>query len=139
MIQRIQSLYLVFAFLVSAASFFIEIDQAELYTFSLKTHMLPLGMVMGIIITCLLLALFMFKKRKTQIKLVRVSIIGLLFFMGLFAYQELYNSWNIIHSESINSVYFFIGNPFIAIIFSILALRHILKDEHLIKSLDRIR
>ena len=139
MIQRIQSLYLVFAFLVSSACFFIEIDQAELYAFSLKTHMLPLGMVMGIVTTCLFITLMMFKKRKVQIKLVRVSIIGLLFFIGLFAYQELHNSWNIINSENISSVYLFVGIPFIAIIFCILALKNILKDEHLIKSLDRIR
>lgn len=157
MIQRIQSLYLLLASLVMAALLFLPIADFwgdityQLSAFSFgdispdasssfnANFTTPLGVFVIILIVLPLLAIFMFKRRRHQIKLVRV-IIGLaLAFLILvfFYYIPTIEKEIMLQADYVSAKGMFF--PIAAILFLILAQRGIIKDEKLVKSMDRIR
>ncbi len=88
----------------------------------------------GIILLLHVVALFIYKKRILQIRLLVFSIILMLGLFGLFYFFTYYSFDGAEISFKLPVVF-----PLIAIILDYLAIRSIGKDEALIRSIDRIR
>ncbi len=132
MIQRIQSLYLLLAALVSGG----------------LSQMLPTGFDAMRIINApfiyealvasgifSLIIIFVFKNRKLQFVLGRLNILLNIILLGVFVYLALSLPGEAIVSEK------GIGRiiPLISIVLLVLANKAIKKDEELVKSVDRLR
>lgn len=149
MIQRIQSVWLFLAAMVSGSLF---MPSMVLYRYtvpggftggkveSLSTlNFYPL-LVVAVVMTLLpLVAIFMFKDRKRQRGMAVLSILACIGFISLM-FMKIGNINNKMPAPA-NQVYGIVGSvvPVAAIIFLILAIKGIRKDEKLIKSLDRLR
>ena len=131
MIQRIQSIYLfVAAISMILISFKVPVYNLNETLFMAQddTKMFVLTIVGAIFA---LLALFMFKSRKFQMKLIRLTvliqmIIGIRIFM-------LFNKFEVVLN---NSFLFLMAFTLIALI---MAYRGVKKDDDLVRSVDRIR
>ena len=131
MIQRIQSIYLLVAAIsMSLISFKVSVYNLNETLFMAKddTKMFVLTIV-GAIFS--LLGLFMFKNRKFQMKLIRLTIliqmiIGIRIFM-------LFNKFEVV----LNSSFLFLMA--FTLIALIMAYRGVKKDDDLVRSVDRIR
>ena len=131
MIQRIQSIYLLVAAIsMSLISFKVPVYTLNETLFMAKddTKMFVLTIV-GAIFS--LLGLFMFKNRKFQMKLIRLTIliqmiIGIRIFM-------LFNKFEVV----LNSSFLFLMA--FTLIALIMAYRGVKKDDDLVRSVDRIR
>ena len=131
MIQRIQSIYLLVAAIsMSLISFKVPVYTLNdtLFMAQDDTKMFILTIV-GAIFS--LLGLFMFKNRKFQMKLIRLTvliqmIIGIRIFM-------LFNKFEVVLN---NSFLFLMAFTLIALI---MAYRGVKKDDDLVRSVDRIR
>lgn len=125
MIQRIQSLYLIIAILLSTGFLF--------YTqqFENSSDIQSYG---GYFLSPLLIliTLFLFKKRVLQ---ARMCVLIIVFQISLIAYYSYYLVNHIIFDTSYPSL----GVSIILVVFLFLARRSILKDEALVRSVDRIR
>ncbi len=136
MLQRIQTLYLLFAALVSAGLIFVLhlwVTQDGMLVFA-KDSMLILGVFLVSALLSLV-SLFMFKNRKSQFMLGRLNIIVNFILLGFFVYQSLNLSGETAVSEK--GIGMFI--PIISIVLLALANKAIKKDEELVKSVDRLR
>ena len=131
MIQRIQSIYLLIALIsMTLISFKVPVYtlNESLFMAQDDTNMFILTIV-GAIFS--LLGLFMFKNRKFQMKLIRLTvliqmIIGVRLFM-------LFNKFEVVLN---NSLLFLLAFALIALI---MAYRGVKKDDDLVRSVDRIR
>ena len=125
MIQRIQTVYLFIVFCLMALLFYIPFSSSWAVLFAA-----------GLAALLSLITIFLFKKRKLQIK---TSYI-LLFLLAL-----VYIIYFIFDQKSLLTTDFFLNTrlsfvfPLIAIILVYLAIRGIKKDENLVRSLDRLR
>ena len=161
MIQRIQTLYLLLASVAMVmtlhfplATVAIGSDEILLNAYSV-TGIEAQGLSMWIFI-CLIVMLalptllsiviiFLFKNRMLQLRLCVSNIVlqvGALACIGVFCWRM---------TEAVSSLPQYVGSemvfklgwpsimPVIAIIFTVLALRGVAKDEALVRSLDRIR
>lgn len=149
MIQRIQSLYItiaiaLMAFVIKSPLLNILLSTGE-YTFTSQgianstetlLETMPLLILVIAILTLDVIALASFKKRYLQIRLLVFSIILKLGFYGLAA---LYVFQSKDDAEFLVTYCAPVMFPIIASILSYLGIRAIIKDEALIKSLDRIR
>ena len=131
MIQRIQSIY----FLIAAISMSLISFKVTVYTLNETLFMAQddtkmfILTIVGAIFS--LLGLFMFKNRKFQMKLIRLTvliqiIIGVRIFM-------LFNKFEVVLN---NSFLFLMAFTLIALI---MAYRGVKKDDDLVRSIDRIR
>lgn len=157
MIQRIQSLYLLLASLLMAALMFLPIAdfwgdityQLSAFSFSdispdaaspfNSNFTTPLGVFVIALMILPLSAIFMFKNRRYQLRLVRV-ILGLaLAFLVLvfFYYIPTIEKEIMLQADYVSAKGMFFSIA--AIIMLALAQRGIIKDEKLVKSMDRIR
>lgn len=136
MIQRIQTVYLLLATVAAIAFLFIPFgsvtDKGNIIL--LKGNMHPVfDVIVGVIITIALIAIFLFKNRKTQALVVLLNIIlsiGFIGFESLGAY---------LHQK--DNFHFSIGFilPFFILVFNFLAYKSIKHDDALVKSMDRLR
>lgn len=152
MIQRIQSFYLLLITILLIAVLFLPlgvfITASGLYEFTAFSvreagvsgaENLPLwvlGSLSALSATMSFLAIFMFKKRKVQIRICLINALLLVGFYLLFA------GFTYIAAGSLKTGFglrFGLTLPLIAIILDLLAIRAIRKDEALVRSLDRIR
>lgn len=147
MIQRIQTVFMLIAGLL-IASLFVQkfadiIVNDELHVFNafgifkneeLLFSGLPILVFIGIIVALHFIAIFLFKKRILQIRILAFTIILLLGLCGMFFYFT-YASFNEVKVAFKVAVAF----PIVAVILDWLAIRAIGKDEALIRSLDRLR
>jgi len=147
MLQRIQTIFILIAELLTAAIFKFKLADisadGQLMTFfargisnneRLIFDGLPLQILIGIIVVLHIIVLFSFKKRIRQIRLLVFTIILLLGLFGLclfFAYTGVNNA-NIAFKIPV-------AFPLVTVILDWLAIRFIGKDEALVRSLDRIR
>ena len=136
MIQRIQSIYLLFAAGVSAGLTFVfnlwtTVNDTLVFA---KDNMLYFGLFLGSAALSLI-SIFMFKNRKSQFMLGRLNIILNLFLLGLFVYQSL----NVSGESNVSEKGIGIFLPIISIVLLVLANKAIKKDEDLVKSVDRLR
>lgn len=153
MIQRIQSIWLLLSTALLVALFFspyghlVLTDLSSFPLEALKTVILPQDSMLN---TCskfigifsihafafTLIAVFLFKNRKRQKRMVFASIffkILVLVFLGIAFYQD--------GLPTVQKIHFHWAAlfPIIAMLFDLLAVVGINKDEALIRSLDRIR
>jgi len=155
MIQRIQSLYLLIATLITGSLFFLTLAEMatmdKLYELNWRgIYLIEAGespqliipawalSILTILATCVsLITIFLFKKRMVQIRLCSLNLglllglSGMIFYMGKTASNELGAS------ELAFKVALVL--PLIAMVFVYLAMRAIGKDEALVRSMDRIR
>ncbi|WP_298760520.1 DUF4293 domain-containing protein [uncultured Psychroserpens sp.] len=136
MIQRIQSIYLLFAVGVSAGLIFVfhlwtKVEDVVVYA---KDEHLYLGLFLGSALLSLI-SIFCFKNRKLQFVLGRLNIILNFILLGFFVYQLLMPPGESQISEK--GVGIFI--PILSIVLLVLANKAIKKDEDLVKSVDRLR
>jgi len=143
MIQRIQSIYLLIATLVSGGLIFVfnlwsnlkeQIFALDLFTresFLLK--IIPFLFLLSAIIS--FLDIFLFKNRKLQFVFGRLVILINLFLLGLLIYVSLTLPGEI--SISKKGIGMFL--PILVVLLIVLANKAIKKDEDLVKSVDRLR
>ena len=143
MIQRIQTIYLLLASIVSGGLIFVfnlwntikeKIFVVDLFSrevFTLKV--IPFMFIMSSILS--LVAIFLFKNRKLQFVIGRIIIMTNLFLLGLLIYLSL----NLSGETSVSEKGIGMFLPILAILLVVLANKAIKKDEDLIKSVDRLR
>jgi len=129
MIQRIQSLYLLIAFVVGVIVFNLSIN-IEFYELIGQNYRDNYGFLIAPVL--LLLSLFLFKKRSLQSLVVLIISLQQLLQIGL-----LLPSFDL--SDDINFTEITLLLSFITVVLSWLARRGIRKDEALVRSVDRIR
>ena len=137
MLQRIQTIYLVLALVVTGILPFIfplwkMVDGKEVF-FMTNTIYTTL---FGLSTTLSLLSIISFKKRQQQFVYGRLNIILNLILLGLFVYRTLNLSGETI-AVSEKGIGMFL--PIVSIVLLALANKAIKKDEDLVKSLDRLR
>lgn len=137
MIQRIQSLYLILAFVVVLVlPHYIPLwkeGNGNDYYFVASNLFLSLT---GISSLLLIITFLSFKKRQLQFVLNRLNIILNLILLGLFVYRSLNVSGETL-AVSEKGIGMFL--PIVAIVLLVLANKAIKKDEDLVKSVDRLR
>lgn len=147
MIQRIQTIFIFVAAVLTGL--LLELDfteiivNGELFVFNANGILngeqvifdgLPVMGFIGLIVLLHVLAIFMYKKRISQMRLLGFTIILLLGLLGIMFY--------FLHAgfEDAQIVYKIpMSFPLIAVILDYLAIRAIGKDEALVRSLNRIR
>ena len=137
MLQRIQTVYLIFALLAAAVLPYIlplwKIAPATDFYF---VQNLTYVMLFGLSTTLSLISIISFKKRQLQFVLGRLNIILNLILLGLFVYRSLNVSGEIpVVSEKDIGMFL----PVFSIVMLVLANKAIKKDEDLVKSVDRLR
>jgi uncharacterized membrane protein len=169
MIQRVQSIYLALAFLCAVLVIFFPLFSIEIGTDTvkytadfgahgliadgvlgenLKTTQIPLYVVFIGLALITLAALFLYKNRKRQLWIVRISlIVHLLISVGIYSFYYIGRSFIAKSIElpdgetatvklgTMAGFYFLIAT----IPLLVLAIRGIKADEKLVKSLDRLR
>ncbi len=129
MLQRIQTIYLFLAFLVSsfyAYWFFVhQIVAADLFE----------GIAAGVTAGLIFINIFLFRNRKLQIILNNLAIFVLIVLLGLSIFQAGLLSGEKQFSEKDIKLLV----PVISIVFLLIANKYIKRDERLVKSVDRIR
>lgn len=137
MIQRIQTIYLLLAFVVTGAlPFFIPLwvmtDGKDYFFMQNQIYVVLLGLST----TLSLLSIISYKKRQNQFVIGRLNIILNLILLGLFVYRSLNLSGETL-AVSEKGIGMFL--PIVAIVLLVLANKAIKKDEDLVKSVDRLR
>jgi len=136
MIQRIQTIYLALAAMVSAGLnfvFHLWITMDNVIIFAMDVIYILAAFLGSALLS--LIAIFSFKNRKSQFVMGRLNIILNLILLGFFVYQSLNVSGETKVSEK--GIGMFI--PIISIVLLVLANKAIKKDEDLVKSVDRLR
>lgn len=136
MIQRIQSIYLFLAFIITATLPFVfylwKQDNGEVVYFMSN---LLYTVLFGLSSTLSLISILTFKKRQNQFVMNRLNMILNLILLGLFVYQLLTVSGET--AVSVKGIGMFL--PIGAIVLLVLANKATKKDEDLVKSVDRLR
>ena len=136
MLQRIQTVYLLLALVVSAGLVFVFhlwITKENVKLFA-QDELLYFGLFLGSGLLSLI-SIFMFKNRKSQFVLGRLNIILNFILLGLFVYQSL----NLSGETKVSEKGIGMLLPIFSIVFLALANKAIKKDEDLVKSVDRLR
>tara|TARA_R110002012_G_scaffold51138_1_gene132159 strand:- start:34843 stop:35253 length:411 start_codon:yes stop_codon:yes gene_type:complete len=136
MLQRIQTLYLILAAIVSGGLIYMF----ELWTTpeGVKVFADDVNYIFALFLVSAFLSVFSivrFKSRKSQFMLGRLNIILNFFLLGLFVYQSLNVSGETVVSEKGIGIFL----PIVSIVLLALANKAIKKDEDLVKSVDRLR
>jgi hypothetical protein len=143
MIQRIQTVYLLLASLISGVLIFvfnlwksIEKSIFAVDLFNSESYLLKLIPILFLVSAILAFAaIFIFKNRKLQFVIGRLTILINLMLLGLLIYVSLTLPGEASVSEK--GIGMFI--PILAILLVVLANKAIKKDEDLVKSVDRLR
>ena len=137
MLQRIQTVYLLLAFVVTGVlPFFIPLwtmtDGKEYLFMQNQVYVV----LFGLSTTLSLLSIISYKKRQNQFVMGRLNIILNLILLGLFVYRSQNVSGEAV-AVSEKGIGMFL--PIVAIVLLVLANKAIKKDEDLVKSVDRLR
>lgn len=156
MIQRIQTLFLLIVFAASLAAFFFPIANffsSPVYTIDLgvfgikeyteygmvwpNTILLPV--VLGLTGIIAFATIFLYKRRKMQVRLIRFDLLLNIIYLGLifFYYVPELETLTQTNADYIREPGIYL--PIVSVVFLILAYRFIMKDEKLIRSADRLR
>lgn len=136
MLQRIQSIYLFIAALVSSiAPMFLGLyadNQGK--TIYAQEDFLLLGMFMASTLLCII-TIFLYKKRQNQFVLGRLTILLNFVLLGVLLYRsQILSGGAAALEKGIGMVI-----PLVSIVFIALANKAIKRDEDLVKSVDRLR
>ena len=136
MLQRIQTIYLIISALLIAAlyTWYPKLTGTDGSVIIERNEPLVLALLIGTVVL-ILISIMNFKKRKLQFVLNRLSIILNFVLLGVFVYRSLNLPGETLVSEKGIGVLF----PVISIVFLVLANKAILRDENLVKSVDRLR
>lgn len=150
MIQRIQSVWLLLAALISMLLFYFdivtinyestgsEIDQSfSLMGFGIQGYLL--AALAAALVILPFLAIFMFKNRKKQIL---VTILAMVLNFGFVAFSIMaIGSFTTNHQPAVTGSTYGMAAfvPLITVIFLFMAIKGIRKDDKLVKSVDRLR
>ena len=150
MLQRIQTVYLLLAsicmvvsLLTNLAIFTVsgEIVNFEAMGFYLNEEIIfstwGLFIIGNISAVLSVLIVFIYKKRMLQIRLAGMNLFIILGYYGLIAFYFLKRNTEVV--STFENVGIGMITPFVAIVFTYLAIRKIGADEALIRSLNRIR
>lgn len=155
MIQRIQSLFLFIVFATSLAAFFFPIASfwGELYVIKLGVleveepikydiewpDTLFLTINLALISLLAFVTIFMYKRRKLQVKLIRFNLLLNIVYLALifFYYVPELESLTMTDADYIREPGIYL--PIVSALFLVLANRFIMKDEKLVRSADRLR
>ena len=143
MIQRIQTIYLFLASIVSGGLIFVfnlwntikeKIFVVDLFSReAITVKVIPFMFLASAILS--LVAIFLFKNRKLQFVIGRIIILINLFLLGLLIYLSLNLSGETNVSEKGIGMFL----PILVVLLIVLANKAIKKDEDLVKSVDRLR
>jgi len=156
MLQRIQTLYLLVVVVTSIVMFFVplvsflsDLLYLKLYVYEFKnltpdsevqfsfTTVLPLALINAGVLILSLVTIFRYKNRISQVKFVRFNLLlSMLLIVGIFV---LYPNIVLRTSEAVSEFEIGAYIPIINLLFLFLANRNILKDEKLVRSVDRLR
>ena len=125
MIQRIQSLYLLITIISSVVLFFYAQDTKET-SFVVEYNLLLITPVLSAVV------LFLFKKRMLQVRLCAILLFFQLSLIGFYGYSYALNT-------QLTLTYPVVLGSIVHLIFLWMARRSTLKDEALVRSVDRIR
>ncbi len=153
MIQRIQTIYLLFAtVLISLMHFFplakilggsnaiIVFRSYGFFSESITSELLPsfpFFILISVVIILYILAIFLYGNRNLQARICRLNILLLIGSVGMLTYYiiHMYRAMaGVEYSFQITIIF-----PLISIVFTWLAIRGIVKDEALVRSVDKIR
>lgn len=151
MIQRIQSLYLIislalYTVLFLSPLFYLQTEAVTLAIYSFKIspvqnnvniNVLPLSIILGVTSLIILISIFLFKKRKFQVRLLRVNLLIVLIsliIIGIYLYR-----FSLLSADTHIRFTLSISIPFVVSILQYLAIGAIRKDQALIESLNRLR
>ncbi len=158
MIQRIQSVYLFIAFLALVvfyffpiASFLSDLSYFKFYITHLqaltpgvespisRNLILPLAVFNGIIALISLMAIFLYKKRIFQSRMVKLAILMNVILIALifFVYSPLISKATGAEADYADNFGVYIS--LISIVMLVLANRGIMRDEKLVRSANRLR
>lgn len=135
MIQRFQTIFLIFATLLNLSAYFTPIYEKAMAD---PQAWIGIGLASSLLIAMLLniISIFLYNDRKNQISWVKraalFQVIGFGFCVGVLF--SLGGIGTYLWDEALGTVLVFVG-----LIFQILAMRFIRKDEELVRSMDRIR
>ncbi len=144
MIQRIQSIYLLLAVIVSFASlFYCKVTIAEsgtmiqiIDTFKIDRLLIKSIGISFVISTLLsLVTIFLYKRRQQQFVLGRMNILINFYILGVLLFESLNLPGETAVSEKGIGVFI----PIVIIVLLAMANKSIKKDEELVKSVDRLR
>lgn len=157
MIQRIQSVYLLLAALAAGLLFFFPIatfwdDISFLFAVNYvkdisntpqslfnQVFTVPSMVISGINALLPLVILFLFKNRKLQMQLVKLTGLMILSFIALIFFYYVPTIENTLQVEADYSGHFGMYLPLASLVFMVLAYRGIAKDEKLVRAADRLR
>ena len=137
MIQRIQTIYLILAFVVTGILPFLFPlwtmgDGKDYFFMQNQVYVILLGLSTSLTV----LSIVSYKKRQNQFVMGRLNMILNLILLGLFVYRSLNVSGEtVLVSEKGIGMFL----PIVAIVLLVLANKAIKKDEDLVKSVDRLR
>src|SRR3970040_959892 len=137
MIQRIQTIYLILAFVVTGILPFLfplwtMNDGKDYFFMQNQVYVILLGLSTSLTV----LTIVSYKKRQNQFVMGRLNIILNLILLGLFVYRSLNLSGEtVLVSEKGIGMFL----PIVAIVLLVLANKAIKKDEDLVTSVDRLR
>ena len=139
MLQRIQTIYLILAAVVTGVLPFVfplwKVQTGtQIFDFYFMQEM-SYAALFGLSTTLSIISIMGYKKRQNQFVMGRLNIILNLFLLGLFVYRLLTVSGETSVSEKGIGMFL----PIVAIVFLVLANKAIKKDEDLVKSVDRLR
>ncbi len=136
MLQRIQTIYLFIATLISGVLiFFVALWRTETGdAVYVEEVLLALALFLGSAFISLA-TIFLFNNRKLQFVLGRVNILLNFILLGVFVYWTL----NVPGEMQISEKGIGMFLPVLSIVFLVLANKAIKKDEDLVKSVDRLR
>jgi len=139
MLQRIQSVFMAFATACMIATLFIPIGKmAHFQQLNVMEHT-PLLITTLISIFFPIYNLFQFKRRKQQIRICLYSILFYLAVMALAHYYVHEDPLTFSPAIILQKLSFGSLMPVAAILFQLLAIRSIIKDDKLLRSMDRFR
>ncbi len=154
--QRIQTLYLAVVVIASITMFFVplvsfvsDLLYLKLYVYEFRnltpdseihfsfTTVLPLVLINSLVILLTLYTMLRYKNRILQVKLVRFNLLlSILLIVGIFV---LYPNIVMNTADAVSEWETGAFVPIINLLFLFMANRSILKDEKLVRSVDRLR
>jgi cytochrome c biogenesis factor len=139
MLQRIQTIYLILAAVITGVlPFVFPLWREQIGTETLDFYFMKeirYVVLFALSTTLTVVSVMSFKKRQNQFVMGRLNIILNLILLGLFVYRLLTLSGETSVSEKGIGMFL----PIVAIVFLVLANKAIKKDEDLVKSVDRLR
>ncbi len=140
MLQRIQTIYLVAAFICTGLLFYFPFWSSEkntgLVSFGAGTHLI-LFVLTSLLGTIQFISIFLFRKRKIQITFCWIGLLMAMSYISLVLIlyiQENQGITNFLAGIHLGAIF-----PILIILFKYLAIRNISKDENLIRSMNRLR